>query len=238
MEQFPKAQISTLESIRDNQITLPTSARRLEAKTEYNPSPEHSMILQERQWSLLDMTESVDSAAICGGLAVSLLQGEIYRTHKDIEIIIDSTELEQLTLSLQNSGYKICTRISQDRENTSETYEEAGTAVLGDTSDLFIVPFEPKIGNTVYELVPYTRRENQIVIGGYTLSIPPEFELTTKVTYTGREIEIQNPAFIYFFKSLKGRERDIRDLEILRANMTASEIDIAEAWIAEQGLQN
>lgn len=144
---------------------------------------------------------------IGGGIGIELAEGEIKRSHGDIDIIIFKDEIDKVKRNLEEKGFIV-------------TEERGGHSL--DARNFVINDEEPKgendvhIGIYVYEKDLKQNVAQQIKPdGSISLKFPLEYFDKNKQTvdYMGNELTIADLRLIISLKVLSDRPRDIKDRE-------------------------
>lgn len=170
----------------------------------------------------------IKNAYLIGGISAAIQSNQpLYRQNEDVDLMINSSELESVIQALSELGYTVDDKrgpltgnfVTSTGEFIPEDHELNANLNRGDTSKLGVGLFVYSRENGVVVTHSYAfdqRRETTI---GTRTEMPEElFDLMyddTEITYSGVPLKCQSKAYTYYSKSKNTRPKDKQDAEAL-----------------------
>lgn len=158
---------------------------------------------------------------LVGSFSISVMKGDYFRNHKDIDIAIESDDLESLEQQLFLKGYALFLSLEhEDPQKRKMTWLSASEAREA-SGDLMIAAIDEqgKIRKTEslnYIDIHLTKRDEQgRPLGLYGVPLPKKWYEPQGAIFRGKNISLTHPAKEAYFKLYDGRKSAHVDLRAL-----------------------
>ena len=170
-----------------------------------------------------------------GALNISLMKGEYIGNHKDVDISVEQSELEEVEQHLLKKGYGFF--LSRRDDTTGEQImRRIGHARFSDvvSEHLLIAAIdkEGKLRNDTplnfIDAHKIVRDEDGAPLGAGDVHIPEKWVQPFPIKFHGRDLNLSHPAKILYYKLHQDRKYDATDIEELIATGMLVESDLDE----------
>ena len=172
-----------------------------------------------------------------GALNISLYRGEYIGIHKDIDVSIDSREIEKIESFIAKKGYGFFLS-SWNQEKKQRTFERVDSTKFIKNRNLqwMIIAIDEngkrRHDGSLSHIDTHIIRWNEDgePLGHYETTIPKEWLTPEVITFHGRKINCSNPALAAYHKLFFTRAYDDNDLKLLAQSgkLTLEDIDLVE----------
>lgn len=170
----------------------------------------------------------IKNAYLIGGISAAIQSNRpLYRQNEDVDLMVNSNELEKVIQALSELGYTVDDKrgpltgnlVTSTGEFIPEDHELNATLPKSDTSKLGIGLFVYSRENGVVVTHSYAFDQRRGTTIGNKTEMPEElFDLmydNTEITYNGVPLRCQSKAYTYYSKSKNSRPKDKQDAKTI-----------------------
>lgn len=170
----------------------------------------------------------IKNAYLVGGISAAIQSNQpLYRQNEDVDLMVNSSELEKIIQALSDLGYTVSDKrgpltenlITSTGEFVARDHELNADLPKRDTSKLGIGLFVYSRENGVVSTHSYAFDQRKGATIGSRTEMPEElFDLMyddNEITYSGVPLKCQSKAYTYYSKSRNTRPKDRQDVEAL-----------------------
>jgi hypothetical protein len=171
--------------------------------------------------------------AIDGGLSVSLLRGEYMGEHRDLDVAVENSQLEQLQQLVESKGFGLFVTLNPQKRETMimkrvnwQEFSDAPTFlfwIIAVDEEGLIQKDKPLSFVNVHKI---KRNEDDIPLSEEGYILPAEWFKSKTVEYQGKILNLAHPAKTAYYKLKSLRNYDISDLKKLIESKELSLEDI------------
>ncbi len=224
-------------------------AKALDAEGKRLPAtPEQKAEMDSNFSKLGHLLEGCDASWFLGGAAnVSMMnKGEYIGYHKDIDLMVETRDLEKLEDYLREKGYGTFTKEGGKEEDKKTTWRRVGGKKLKDVvrditinkkawpHDITINKIDKKGSIALDEplnfidLYPLQRNNEGLPIGYQNVVLPEKWLGGQPISFQDTQLKLARPALFAYFKLRCERSYDMDDLEKMVGMGKLKETDIKE----------
>jgi len=175
------------------------------------------------------------NAYLVGGISAAIQTNtDLYRQNDDLDLMVDSNELDKLVQLLEQVGYKVEDKRGIKTENFVDrdgVFHPADHELNADTEEkdlLGVGIFVYTRENGEVTVNSYSKNEKEGCVIGNRKVLPEElFDLmysSEKVNYKGTKLMSASKAYTYIKKARGKREKDLQDANLLKEHIDEEEL--------------
>ena len=201
----------------------------VESEYDKDVSPERAHELHKELVTVADfLQENGIDFYVAGGSGLDLLDGKWDRDHQDLDVQIFSRDRGQFYDVAIAAGFLITDPERKQLKKVEILDEDRENAFLFRSDDHGVVQFE---------VIYLAESEGEVQLRD-NVSVPLKlFEQTPRTQIDGRDIRLQPPEVILFYKLLDGRRKDLKDIQTTLAQLSDEQKANLEDIISRAGLK-
>lgn len=212
------------------------------------PTPEERETIDKNIKKLGKIFESSDVRwQLDGALNISLMKGDYIGVHKDVDLGIESDDLEKLDDQLGRNGYGLFLSTEHPTDPTKRQMERVDAQQFREAPEahLMIAAIDEQGKIKENETLNYVdvhlvkRDEQGNPLGHGEIKLPSKWYESQPKNYQGAEINLSHPTKVAYFKIHGIRPFDATDLRTLAeiGNLTIEDVDDVGQVLEQEFLQ-